>query len=166
MATATSSLNNRVYFGPLLGPRFKSLGLKPSSASTPTVLAKLWDIAKKYARVLDSRESMIRLALDLTAFDIPVILAAATRNWSSFLEACLEASWSSLALFIAPPVTKFMAKIASWIHLDKTDQVHYDKLARLYRSELHSNSEFQRGVERVLDEEPKDLGGLPMFMQA
>ncbi len=50
-----------------------------------------------------------------------------------------------------------MAKIASWIHLDKTEQGHYDKLARLYRSELHSDSEFKAGVQRILNEEPKDL---------
>ncbi len=136
----------------------KSPGLHESMSEQKITQAnKFWDMAKKYAGIIDSRESITRLVLDLTAFDIPVIMAGATRNWSSFLEACVEAGWSTLALFIAPPVTKFMAKVAAMFHLGKDEQKHSDKLARLYRSELHSEEEFKAGVHRVLDEEPKDL---------
>lgn len=167
MAATITSLNNRVSPEPFRAS-VPNLDLHLNSPEilvdvklpihTPeTGSSKFWDTAKKYAGIIDSRESITRLVLDLTAFDIPVILAGATRNWSSFLEACLEASWSTIALFIAPPVTKLMAKISSFVYLDKSDQGHYDKLARLYRTELHDAHGFKEGVQRVLDEEPKDL---------
>jgi hypothetical protein len=110
-----------------------------------------------YAGIIDSRESVTRLILDLTAFDIPTVIAGATRNWSSFLEACLESSLSSFNLIIAPSMTKLMANFAGKLFLDKEDQKHFDKLARFYRTELHDEEGFKNGVKRILNEEPKDL---------
>ena len=46
--------------------------------------------AKQYASVVDSRESVTRIALDVLAFDLPTMLAAATRGWANFAETVLE----------------------------------------------------------------------------
>ena len=112
---------------------------------------------KHYAGIIDSRESVTRLILDLTAFDIPTVIAGATRNWSSFLESCLESFLSSFNLVVAPTMTKIMAGLASKIFLDQEDQKHYDKILKFYRNELHDETGFDKGVARILDEEPKDL---------
>lgn len=122
-----------------------------------TGLAKFWDLAKNYAGIIDSRESITRLVLDLTAFDIPVILAGATRNWKSFLEACFEASWSTLALLFAPMMTKAIAKISSNFILKQDEKAHYDKILRFYRNELTDETSFKKGLHRILNEEPRDL---------
>lgn len=116
-----------------------------------------WDLAKNYAGIIDSRESITRLVLDLTAFDIPVILAGATRNWKSFLEACFEASWSTLALFFAPFMTKTIAKLSSSFILKPEEKPYYDKISRFYREELVDETSFNKGLHRILGEEPRDL---------
>ena len=59
-------------------------------------------MVKNYAKVIDSRESTYRLALDLTAFDIPTLLAAAFRNFWNFLEAAWEAGIGTFMVFAAP----------------------------------------------------------------
>ncbi|MDD9898643.1 MAG: hypothetical protein OXU45_06555 [Candidatus Melainabacteria bacterium] len=112
---------------------------------------------KNYAGIIDSRESITRIILDLTAFDIPTIAAAATRNWSSFCEAVFEGGLGTTTLFVAPHLTKLVAKLASKFFLDPEDQKHYDKLVRFYRHELHDEAGFKQGVSRILAEEPKDL---------
>jgi hypothetical protein len=126
-------------------------------AQEESILDKVKAKLKHYAGIIDSRESVTRLILDLTAFDIPTVIAGATRNWSSFLEACLESSLSSFNLIIAPSMTKLMANFAGKLFLDKEDQKHFDKLARFYRTELHDEEGFKNGVKRILNEEPKDL---------
>ena len=124
---------------------------------TKGFIEKMATKLKHYAGIIDSRESVTRLILDLTAFDIPTVIAGATRNWSSFLESCLEAFLSSFNLIVAPVMTKFMASLSGKIFLDKDDQKHFDKLIRFYRNELHDEEGFTKGVNRILDEEPKDL---------
>ncbi len=116
-----------------------------------------WDIAKKYAGIIDSRESITRLVLDLTAFDIPVMIAGATRNWKSFLEACLEGAWSSTSLILAPLLTKTVANVASNFCLNANEKPHFDKISRFYREELTDETSFQKGLQRILAEEPQDL---------
>lgn len=127
---------------------------KPKAESFASKFIKT---AKQYAGVIDSRESITRIALDLLAFDFPTILAAATRGWASLMEAIFEGGLGTTTLLIAPHVTKFMAKLSSKVFLDKEDQKHYDKLVRFYRHELHDKEGLSKGIRRILAEEPKDI---------
>lgn len=132
--------------------------VKPLTEELPkNIFSKLVHMARNYAGVVDSRESVTRIALDLFAFDIPTVVAAATRNWASFFEALFEATVGTTTLLIAPTVTKLLAKITSGLFLESEDQKHYDKLIRFYRSELHDEHGFQSGLQRILAEEPQDL---------
>jgi hypothetical protein len=91
--------------------------------------------------------------LDLSAFDIPVVIAGATRNWKSFLEACLEAGWSSVAIIFAPFLTKGLARITGKFYLDGDEKNQAENISKFYREELHDEESFNRGKKRLLEEE-------------
>jgi hypothetical protein len=116
-----------------------------------------WEHAKNYASIIDSRESITRLFLDLSAFDIPVIVAGATRNWKSFLEACLEATWSSGALIFAPFLTKTIAQFSGNLILNSEEKNNAENIARFAREDLVDEQSFLKGIERLKTEELKDL---------
>lgn len=121
-----------------------------------TGIQKITNLAKTYAGIIDSRESITRLILDITAFDIPTICSSATRNWKSFLEGCFESAWSTTSLILAPFMTKTIAWLSSNFILQNDERKHFEKILKFYRGELTDETSFQKGLERILAEEPKD----------
>ncbi|MFN5848329.1 MAG: hypothetical protein ACK43K_07550, partial [Chitinophagales bacterium] len=85
--------------------------------------------------------------MDLSAFDIPVIVAGATRNWKSFLEACLEATWSSGALIFAPFLTKTIAQFSGNLILNSEEKNNAENIARFAREDLVDEQSFLKGIE-------------------
>ena len=113
-------------------------------------------IAKKYAGIIDSRESLVRLALEFFGGDIPWVAAAAFRNRQQFIERIFESCISFMSFVIAPNLTETFAKIAGKIYTPELDSKRVLNLVNLDRRELRSEEAFKQGVERVLKEEPAD----------
>jgi hypothetical protein len=141
----------------MISSAYTNISLEGTSHKAMRPKNSLWDIAKNYAGIIDSRESITRLFLDLSAFDIPVIISGATRNWKSFLEACLEAGWSSGALIFAPFLTKGIAKIFGQFSLAENEKKHGEQISKFYREELTDEQNFLKGKKRILEEEIKDI---------
>lgn len=115
----------------------------------------LFDVAKDYAKIIDSRESITRIFLECTA-DIPWILSAALRNKLSFIEAVFECILSNSSFCIAPWITEKTADIVGSSVLSKENQKDVQNLLYFYREELENEETFNKGVARVLVEEPAD----------
>lgn len=112
--------------------------------------------AINYAKIIDSRESIYRAALDLIAFDIPAALAAATRNLSNFIETSFEMSVSFGLYAIAPFLTTTVSKIVAQFMLPKDLREQVEYLLKFEMKELKSKEAFAEGLKRIKDEEPKD----------
>ncbi|MEY3369718.1 MAG: hypothetical protein RLZZ361_388 [Cyanobacteriota bacterium] len=148
--SAVEYLNNKKNYAVEKAPSKSQVNIAPPKKG-------FWEIAKNYAGIIDSRESITRLFLDLSAFDIPVVIAGATRNWKSFLEACLEAGWSTCALFFAPFLTKSLAKITAKLYLEGDEKNQAENISKFYREELQDEESFNLGKKRLIEEEKKDL---------
>lgn len=110
---------------------------------------------KSYAGVIDSRESTYRTALDITAFDIPTMGAAAFRNIWNFFEASLEALMGTIMVIGAPKITSYVGKIAGKFILkedEQKDTLHY---LRFQMSEV-TEGDLKKGIKRIQSEEPND----------
>lgn len=114
------------------------------------------NLLKKYAGIIDSRESTYRLALDLSAFDIPTLGAAAFRNFWNFLEAGWEAGIGTIMVFMAPRITKWVGKFVGLFILDKKEQKDGENYLRFAMGELENTETMKQGIERIKKEEPKD----------
>ena len=117
---------------------------------------KFIQFAKSYAKIIDSRESTYRLALDLTAFDIPTLAAEAFRGIWKFLEAAWEAGIGSFMVFAAPHITTSVAKIASKFTLSPEEQKNAENYLRFHMEELTSTTAMEEAINRINREEPKD----------
>lgn len=113
------------------------------------------DIAKSYAKIIDSRESITRIFLECTG-DVPWILSAALRNKLSFIESVFECALSNFSFSIAPWITERTAHLVSKYILKPEDQKDTVKLLYFYRDELNDQASFEKGVARILKEEPAD----------
>ncbi|OGI10303.1 MAG: hypothetical protein A3I68_07570 [Candidatus Melainabacteria bacterium RIFCSPLOWO2_02_FULL_35_15] len=133
--------------------------MTPISATNPNTQSR-WNrflsLAKNYAKIIDSRESTYRLALDLSAFDIPVLAAAAFRNFWNFMEAFWEAGIGTVMIFLAPRITSFIGKLAGKSILSKEEQKDAVNYLRFQMSELTNETQLEKGLRRILEEEPSD----------
>ena len=114
------------------------------------------NLAKGFAKIVDSRESTYRLALDLTAFDLPTLGAEAFRGIWRFLEAGWEAGIGTFMVFAAPKITTWVAEFVSKYILSKEEQTHTNNYLRFNMSELSSTSNMEKALQRIKNEEPKD----------
>ena len=129
----------------------------PDPPAAPTSsLNKFWDTAKKYAAIVDSRESLVRLALEFFGGDIPWILAAALRNPQILTERIFECTVSLISFFVAPSLTATLAKLGGKIFMPDKSSEEVLGLINLKRKDLRDETSFNTGVERVLEEEPAD----------
>lgn len=136
-------------------------GVSRINSSVASSSSSRWDGFKKtamsYAKIIDSRESTYRLALDLSAFDIPTLAAAAFRNFWNFLEAAWEAGIGTFMVFAAPHITTLVAKIASKFILETEEQKNADNYLRFQMDELESIQKMKEALKtRIKDHEPKD----------
>ena len=124
--------------------------------NNPTI--RRWGgLAKSYARIIDSRESTYRLALDIVAFDIPSLAASAFRNFWNFMEALWEAAIGSLMVCIAPKITSKVGKIAAFFILDEKEKDHTEHYLMFQMHELESTDSMKEAIKnRILHEESED----------
>ncbi len=164
MAASITSLNSRASTEPFLGSvpnldlkqeRSKPEDIKFNNVEIPKQ-SKFWDKAKKYAGIVDSRESLVRLALEFFGGDIPWVLAGALRNRESFFEKLFECSVSLSSFLVAPALTGWFAKLGGKIFMPDKSGEEILSLINLNRHELRTETGFKEGVKRVLDEEPAD----------
>jgi hypothetical protein len=113
---------------------------------------KLTDLAK----VVDSRESVYRIALELLAFELPSLLAAATRNKFQFFEELFKGSIAIGISALAPNLAKFTTKIGSKLLLSPERHKDYKNYALFQNYELENLESLQKGLERIDSEEVKD----------
>ncbi len=113
-------------------------------------------LAKNYAGIIDSRESLIRLALEFFGGDLPWVAAAALRNKESMIEKIFECSLSLTSFLIAPSLAENFAKLAGKIYSPEISSKDILKLINLDRKDLRDKESFTKGVQRVLAEEPND----------
>lgn len=111
---------------------------------------------KNFARILDSRESTYRTGLDIVAFDIPTMGAAAFRNFWNFLEATLECALGTISVITAPYVTAFVGNLFGKFIMPKAENNNISNHLRFAMSELENEQSFIHGIERIEKEEPKD----------
>lgn len=111
--------------------------------------------AKNFAKIVDSRESTYRVALDITAFDIPTMGAAAFRNIWNFLEASFEALMGTVMVISAPQITAQVGKLFGSFSI-KEDKHNILNYLKFKMSELENENEFEKGIERISKEEPAD----------
>lgn len=116
----------------------------------------LWNLLKNYAKIVDSRESVYRIALDLFAFDLPTIAAASTRNWFNFAEASFEAFMGTSSLWLAPMVTAKVGDIASKFLFTKEEQKDAQNMLKFKMTELHDNEASTKDLARIGVEESAD----------
>ena len=112
--------------------------------------------AKNFAKIVDSRESTYRVALDITAFDIPTMAASAFRNIWNFLEASFEALMCTVMVICAPQITTLVGKLFGSFYPDKNDRLDALNYLRFKMSDLENETKFEEGIERIIKEEPAD----------
>lgn len=115
-----------------------------------------WGYFKNFASIVCSRESTYRTALDLSAFDLPVMGAAAFRNFKNFLEATLECSMGTLSVVTAPIVTTVVGKTVGKLILKKEMQKDSLNYLRFSMEELTKENGLEEGINRIRKEEPED----------
>lgn len=117
----------------------------------------LWGKLQNLAELICSRESTYRAALDITGWEIPALIAAATRNVNNFLEALFEVGIASGMLYFAPVFTSWMSKIAGSFILDKDEQKDIEKYMLYQTNELDDTESMAKAKSRIIDEEVNDI---------
>lgn len=108
------------------------------------------------AKVVDSRESVYRIALELIAFELPSLIAAATRNKFQFFEEIFKGG-IALGLSIAAPFfAKFTNRMGSKLFLSEDRQKDYKNYALFQNHELEDLASLENGLRRINSEEVDD----------
>ena len=120
------------------------------------ITEKKWEKLRDFANIVCSRESTYRTALDITAFDIPMMASDMFRGPKKFLESALEGLSGTVMVVIAPIITSIVGKISGGFILPQNmqdDGLHYLKFNM---DELKDTSTFKAGLKRIKKEEPQD----------
>ena len=129
-----------------------------SPAKEPPILKgrNTWNYYKDLASIVCSRESTYRTALDITAFDFPVLLSDAFRGIKKFLESSVECLSATVLVGISPYITTFTANILSKFILPKHLQKDTEQYLKFQMSELRDFQSFKEARNRVKEEESED----------
>ncbi|OGI19962.1 MAG: hypothetical protein A3B68_00260 [Candidatus Melainabacteria bacterium RIFCSPHIGHO2_02_FULL_34_12] len=135
-----------------------SVTLNPASTAftSQAVNLSLWQKAKSFAKIIDSRESTYRTALDLTGWDIPAMGAAVFRNFWNFVETTFECAMGSIGVVVAPKITSFVGSIVSKFIFTADEQKDYMHYLSFKMSDLEDNKKMEDGKAEILKHEPKD----------
>ncbi|MBI2996326.1 MAG: hypothetical protein HYY52_06420 [Candidatus Melainabacteria bacterium] len=117
---------------------------------------KTWDTFKDIASIVCSRESTYRTALDITAFDAPLILSDLFRGIKKTLESAFEGLSGTVLVVISPFLTTFTGKALAKFVLPKEMQKDATHLLRFSMSELRDFEKFKKAKERIKLEEVED----------
>lgn len=118
----------------------------------------LWDRARNIAEIVCSRESIFRSALDFTGWEIPMILAALTRNIYSTAEAVYQAVYSLATLTTVPFITKALGKFFGQSIMKAEELKDIDHYMLFQMKDLDDHETLMKGIERIKEEEPEDNG--------
>ena len=130
--------------------------MPPISAQYIPANKSFGTLAKRYAGIIDSRESTYRTALDVTGFSLPIIVASAFRNIWNFLESTFEGIIDIVMIALAPTITNLTGKIFGKFTLDDTEKKDYLKYLYFQIPELDDMETFKGGLERIKKQETKD----------
>ena len=130
--------------------------LSSNSYSRSNSACKRWDYFKNLASIVCSRESTYRTALDITAFDIPVMFADAFRGPKKFIETSFETLTGALTIFLAPQITSFVGNVFGKFLLPKNMQKNTSHYLRFSMQELRDFKSFSSAASRIKNEECED----------
>ncbi|MCE2928734.1 MAG: hypothetical protein LW817_03790 [Candidatus Caenarcaniphilales bacterium] len=133
-------------------------------ANQKHVSTDIWDKAKIWAKIFDSRPSTYRAVMDLVGADIPTVIGG-MRNIYSFIESLVEASASFIMVFAAPKITSLVSGIIGKLTLD---QEHHDDIPNhllFHRQELHDLESYKRAIDRINVEEVEDKAHVASLYQ-
>ncbi len=119
---------------------------------------KLWEKARNIAEIVCSRESIFRSALDLTGWEIPMVLAALTRNVYSTAEALYQAVYSLSAMITIPYITKYFGKYFGKSIMKAEELKDIDHYMLFQMKDLDNHETLMQGIQRIKEEEPEDNG--------
>ena len=115
-----------------------------------------WNYFKDLSSIVCSRESTYRTALDITAFDIPVLFADAFRGIKKFLESGVECLSSTVLVYIAPQITTLVGKVLGKIILPKEMQKDAVNYLQFSMDELRDPEKFKDAKHRIKEQESED----------
>ena len=133
--------------------------MPPILATNPNTQSRTqsrWDYYKNLANMVCSRESTYRTALDITAFDIPVLAADAFRGIKKFLESVFECFSATIMVGISPYLTAFVGKILGKQILSKELQKDTINLLKFNMNELRDFEQFKTATQRLKTQEVED----------
>ena len=115
-----------------------------------------WDTFRDIASIVCSRESTYRTALDITAFDIPLIFSDLFRSFKKTMESMVEGLSGTIFVVISPILTGVAGKFLSKFMLPEDMQknaLHYLKFSM---PELRDYEKFKKAKARIREEETED----------
>ncbi len=116
-----------------------------------------WEFFKNLASMVCSRESTYRTALDITAFDFPLMAADIFRGPKKFIETFVEGLSAIVSIGVSPYLNIFIAKFLSKFIIMPSDMqkdtLHY---LRFNMSELRDFEIFKEAKNRISREEVED----------
>lgn len=118
-----------------------------------------------FANIVCSRESTYRTILDITAFDFPIILASAFRNFKNCIESAFECFYGTAILFFSPMVTSWVAKGLGQFLLPENMQKNIPDYLRFSMNEAKSKKSLEAGLIRIANEETEDKNFISSIFQ-
>ena len=115
-----------------------------------------WNYYKDFANMVCSRESTYRTALDITAFDAPMMLADVFRGFKKFLESTLEGVTGTVMVVVSPILTGWVGKFIGKFILSKERQKDTLQYLKFSMSELRDYEKFKIAKNRIRSEEVED----------
>ena len=115
-----------------------------------------WNYFKDLASIVCSRESTYRTALDITAFDIPMMGADIFRGFKKFLESSLEGITGTVLVVISPILTGWVGRLIGKFLLPKDMQKDTLQYLKFSMSELRDLEKFKAAKDKIKLEEAED----------
>lgn len=134
-------------------PSIPAININDTSRSPPK---NRWGYFKDFASIVCSRESTYRTALDITAFDIPLIFSDLFRSFKKTLESVLEGLCGTVMVVVAPYITTFVGKIMAKKMLPENMQKDAINYLQFTLPELRDQASFEAATKRIKQEETKD----------
>ena len=135
-------------------------GINKGGITNPTTRAfawASWESLRDFASILSSREPFYRVGLDITGFDLPLMVADLFRGFKKFLESSLEAFTGTVMVGASPYITTFVGRILGKFMFKgtdlKEDPLNYLKFSM---AELRDPEKFKTAAERMRKEEIED----------
>ncbi len=124
-----------------------------------------WDKCRDFASIVCSRESTYRTMLDITAWDLPILISDLFRGWKKAVESAIEGFGGTITIVLSPVITAVIGKTLGKTMLPKHLQKDTINYLKLTTEELRSNEGVLRGIKRISEEEPEDKRFIASLMR-